>query len=168
MNSRRAFTLIEALLAAVILAMAIMAITMPFTVGAQNEQEDARRSLAVSLAQEMMEEILSKPFEDPDGHTYTCGPDPGEPWRSKFDNIDDYDGYTEASGNITSFDGEVVTTSASLDLTRHVTATYVYVSGQDTLEDPCFIRVVVEVRYRGNPVVTLTRLVYALYEGGGS
>jgi len=153
------FTLFEALLAAVILAMAIAAIIVPFTAGAQNEQADARRTLATSLAQEMMEEVLSRPFEDPQGSSEP-GPEPEEVSRDQFDNIDDYDGYFEAVGEVVNMDGQVVDDPAAVGLSRQVSATYVYVSGQDTSEPPTFIRVKVEVHYRGQAVVTLTRLVF--------
>ena len=48
------------------------------------------------------------------------------------------------------------------ELAREVKATYVYVAGQDTGGPPTFIRVTVTVKYRDNPNVTLTRLVYAM------
>ena len=105
---RRGFTLTEALLASVILTVTITAIIAPFTAGAQNEQVDARRILAVSYAQEMLEEILAKPFDDPDGES-VAGPEVGESERALFDNMDDYHGYSEAEGAIKSFDGEVTT-----------------------------------------------------------
>ena len=159
---RIAFTLIEALLTAVVLAMAVTAILMPFNAGAQNEASDARRTLAVSLAQEMMEEILAKPFEDPQGHAFSPGPDGDERSRASFDNVDDYHNYNEPAGQIRSFDGAVIDEPAAVNLSRHVTATYVYVNGQDVSADPSFIRVVVEVRHRGVPIVTLTRLVYRM------
>jgi len=156
----RAFTLVEALLASVILAMAITAILMPFTAGAQNEQADARSTLAVALAQELMEEILSKPFRDPQGDTEP-GPDGDERrGRSYFDNMDDYHGYAEEEWGILALDGTRVTDPAAAGLTRRVTATYVYVAGQDVSEAPTFLRITVDVRYSGQPLVSLTRLVY--------
>ncbi len=160
-NVGKGFTLIEALIAASVLAMAIAAITMPFTVGAQNELADSRRTLAVSLAQEMMEEILDKPFNDPDGAS-SPGPEPGETNRSKFDNIDDYDKYMEPPGQIADASGVINDEPASVGLSRHVSATYVYVSGQDASEDPSFVRVTVQIYYKNQVVITLTRLVYAV------
>ena len=159
---RAGFTLIEALLAATILAMGVAAITMPFTVGAQNEQVDARHTMALCLAQEMMEEILSRPFNDPDGGDRTPGPEPGETPRSGFDNIDDYHGYTEAAGNVRSRDGRLLTDAAVANLSRRVTVAYVYVQGQDVRQAPTFVRVTVEVLYRNRPTVTLTRLACEL------
>jgi MSHA pilin protein MshD len=155
------FTLTEALIAAVILLTAITAITLPFAAGARAEQADARLCLAVNLAQEMMEEILAKPFLDPQGTT-TVGPDPGETRRARFDNIDDYHGYYEGPGQIADATGAVITTPAAEGLSRQVTAQYVYVSGQDTSQPPTFIRVTVTVAYNGAVLVTLTRLVYKM------
>jgi len=158
-NLRLAFTLIEAMLASVILAMAITAIVMPFTTAVVSEADDARRTLAVNLAQEMMEEVLSKPFHDPAG-VMTPGPETGEV-RATFDNIDDYNNYSESAGQIKSFDGQVITGSAAVNLSRKVTTTYVYVSGQSTSNPATFIRITVSVSYGGQTIVSLSRLVFA-------
>jgi MSHA pilin protein MshD len=160
----RGFTLAEALLAAAILALAITAITMPFAAGAANEQVDGRQTLAVALAQEMMEEILAKPFDDPQGAS-SPGPETGETSRNRFDNVDDYHGYTETPGHIADGSGTVITGPAAAGLSRHVTAQYVYVTGQSTSGPATFIRVTVEVRHNNTPVVTLTRLVYKMPPG---
>lgn len=153
------FTLLEALLASGVLAMAVAAILMPFTAGAHNEQNDARATLAVALAQEMMEEVLSQPFKvDKQGEV--LGPEPGENKRTKFDTIDDYHGYTELDGEIVSLDERTVSEPAVVGLSRHVAVSYVYVAGQDTGGPPTFLRVTVEVKYRNQPLVTLSRLVY--------
>ena len=151
----------EALIAAAVLAMAITAITMPFTVGAQNELADSRRTLAVSLAQELMEEILNKPFSDPQGAS-NPGPEADEHSRSEFDNVDDYDGFVDLAGNIADSAGTIIDEPASVGLSRQAFATYVYISGQDASNDPTFIRVIVEICYQDQVVITLTRLVYAV------
>ena len=157
------FTLLEALLAAVVLAMAVAAITVPFTAGARNEQADARRTLAVAFAQEIMEEILAQPFEDDDPQfARNLGPELGETDRCFFDNIDDYHGYEESAGGIADIAGWFVNDPAAVGLSRRVTAQYVYVSGQDLSNPADFIRLTVEINYRQNPIVRLTRLVYAV------
>ena len=157
----RGFTLIEALMASAVLAMAITAITMPFAAGAKNEQVDARQTLAVGLAQEMMEEILSKPFDDPN-ETSTPGPEATETSRRRFYNVDDYNGYSEASGAIEDINGIVITDGAAAGLSRDVSAEYFYVTGQDMGKKSTFVRVTTAVRHNGNPLVTVTRLVYDL------
>ncbi len=149
------FTLLEALLAAVVLAIVVGAIIMPFTVGAANTAQNARSTLAVNLAQDLMEEILAKPFSDPNES------EAGETGRSNWDDMDDYDGYCEAVGTIAGFDGVTVDDPAAALLTRSATVESVYVAGQDQAEQPTFLRITVDVRYRGEVVVTLSRLAYA-------
>lgn len=149
------FTLLEALLAAVVLAMVVGAIVMPFTVGAQNTAADSRQTLAVNLAQDMIEEILTKSFHDPDGTEV------GEAGRGNWDDMDDYDGYSEAAGAIASFDGVVVSDPAAVGLTRSVSVEGVYVSGQGAPDPVTFMRITVEVCYHDQGQVELSRLVYA-------
>ncbi len=149
------FTLLEALLASVVLAIVVGAIVVPFTAGAGNTAHDARMTLAVNLAQDLIEEILSKPFSDPDG-TET-----GETGRSKWDDMDDYNGYTEAEGTIAGFDGAVVNDPAATALTRSAIVEGVYVSGQGPPDPATFLRITVEVRYHGQELVKFSRLAYA-------
>lgn len=160
-QSRAGFTLVESLLAAVVLLIAVAAVIVPFTVGARNEHVDRRRTVASGLAQEMIEEILSKPFADPQGAS-SPGPEPGEADRADFDNMDDYHGYSEAAGSVTDPAGVPATDAGEAELSRHVAAQYVYVSGQDIADPPTFVRITVEVRHAGRPVVTLERLAYAM------
>ncbi|MCY2931996.1 MAG: prepilin-type N-terminal cleavage/methylation domain-containing protein [Planctomycetota bacterium] len=159
MPARQAFTLIEAMIASVILAVTVTAVSLPFTAGAQNEQDSARVTLAVALAEELMEEILSKPFADPNG-VQTPGPEAGETGRSLYDNIDDYHGYSEADGQIKDVNGVACTGLLAKGLSRGALAEYVYLFGQSTAQSPSIIRVTVTVSYKGRAVSTLQRLVY--------
>jgi type II secretory pathway pseudopilin PulG len=153
-NSARAFTLLESLLASSLLATAVVGIIVPFVAGAQNQQDDSRRTLATSLAQELMEEILTKGFSDP-------GPMPGAGTsRTLFKYINDYNNYTESAGNITDNCGNAVTDPAAVGLSRTVTVSYVTVAGQTPVVPPIFACVTVEVDYYGNSIAKLTRLVY--------
>ena len=152
---RAGITLVESLLAATVLAMAVTAIIVPFSAGAQSAQEDARQTLAVGLAQGLMEEILAKGFSDPDGS------DTDEGGRWDWDNMADYDALAEADGDIRSFDRQLVTDPGARGVTRRASVKSVYVSGQDTADASTFLRIVVEVEHRGVTVIKLTRLVYA-------
>ncbi len=150
-------------MASTMLAMGASAVLLPFTVGAQNEFEDARRTLALYLGRELMEEIISKPFDDPDG-TDDMGPDPAETSRALFDNIDDYDnykdGYKESISSIVGVNDQTIDGVAIEGLQREVDITYIYVSGQDVSEDPNFVRVEVKMEYKGDKILTLRRLVH--------
>jgi len=154
------FTLIEALIATVILAMTVSVVAVSFSSGAKSELDDARRTLAANLAQEMMEEILSKPFNDPDGPS-NVGPEPGETGRQDFDNIDDYDGYSENVTAPGASSNASLTAQAATGLSRNVSARYVYVQGQDTKQPATFMRLTVEVKYRDQPLAAFFRLAYA-------
>src|SRR5690349_12721675 len=92
-GARGGFTLAEALLASVVLAVAVLGISQ--LTGASSQQSEALRqdARAVALARELMEEIASKPFTDPSianaNEEYQLGPDTGETSsRSTWDNID--------------------------------------------------------------------------------
>ena len=122
-------TLLESLMAIGLLAISITAVTMPFAAAAQAEIVDAQRTIAAALAREMMEEILAVDFYDPDGPSLP-GPDSNETDRSCFDNVDDYDGYTEGDGAVFGLEGTVMEDPASQGLSRSVTVDYVYVYGQ--------------------------------------
>jgi len=154
-NSPSGVTLLEALLAAVVLAMAAAAVIMPYAAGAQATLHDARQAVAVNLAQDIMEEILAKAFRDPDGD------ESAESRRSTWDDMDDYDGYEEPAGQIRSFDNVLADDPAGDGLSRHVSVQAVYVAGQDMGDPPTFLRVTVQIKHDGQTVTTLSRLVYA-------
>lgn len=159
MPARQAFTLIEAMIASAILAATVTAVSLPFTAGAKNEQDSARVTLAVALAEELMEEILSKPFADPAG-VQTPGPEASETSRSLYDNIDDYHNYSEPDGQIRDSNGLACTDLLAKGLSRSALAEYVYLSGQSTAQSPSVIRVSVTVKYKGQTLSTIQRLVY--------
>jgi hypothetical protein len=169
-KSGTGFTLIEALLAAVVLAAVVTALVVPFAAGARIQQVEVRRFLAAGLAEQMMEEILRHPFEEPDdGDTEPegesrFGPEPDERSRGDYDAIDDYDGHVEAAGVLTDAVGRAITDAGVAGLTRHVRVEYVYVTGQDASEHVPLLRVRVEVRHAGRTIITLTRLVHWLWQ----
>ena len=148
------FTLIEALLASVILALVVGAILMPFTAGAQNAVQNAREVLAANLAQELMEEILSKSFNDPDGTNA------GETNRMKWDDMRDYNNFSESQGNIRNLSGEIFTDPLAANMSRTARVESVYVAGQTTSNPPTFLRITVEIRYKGQVIKKISRLVY--------
>jgi MSHA pilin protein MshD len=93
LSRRRAFTTIEALIAATILAILTAAVSGALMAG-RAQSKTARDTLSASfLSQSLMDEIFRLPFNDPQGYS-TMGPDNGET-RATFDNIDDYCGYTD-------------------------------------------------------------------------
>jgi MSHA pilin protein MshD len=159
-SPRRAggFTLAEALIASTVLAIAVTAITLPFASAAQNEQADGQMTIAVSLAQEMMEEIILKPFAAIDPN-FPLGPEAGET-RSTFNSIDDYNGYFEAAGNIRDFSGAVCTDPLAAGLSRLVSVNAAHVPGQSASDPYTFVLVKVAILQGSREVACLSRLAY--------
>jgi len=160
-NGSKAFTLLEALLASVLLALVISAALLPFTVGVQNDQAVGRQAEAVALAQDLMEEILAP--NDP--ARKVPGPDAGEGYRRDFDNVDDYHGYVEQPGGIVpsmAQEVDATNTGAPIDpeLSRYATVSYIYLTGQDTSAPYNACRVVVAVYAGATELVRLSRVVY--------
>jgi len=143
------------MVAVTVLSMAIFGITAPFAIAAASQAEDARRTLANALAQEMMEEILAKSHEAADA----AATGPGRRVRAEFESIHEYAVLDEPAGRIEDAFGHVIRDPAATGLSRHTRVHNVSVGGQTSLETS-FVRVDVELRYRGKHVLTVTRLVY--------
>jgi len=156
---RRGFTLAEAMMAMVVLGIAAAGVLLPFTSGAQVRAEGIHRTLAANLASDLMEEVITKPFLDPDGGAYVLGLDVGD---TTFDNIDDYHGYSEAEEQIKDSTGEIITDSNYAKFSREATCEYVTVPQQPTQSEPekCnFILVTVKVKYNGREIAVINRLI---------
>jgi len=93
------FTLLEVLIASSILAFTTLALVQAVSAGQSQTLDALRRARGTALAEAMLEEVLSKPYADPEGET-TLGPDAGESARDDFDNLDDYHGHSEAAGAV--------------------------------------------------------------------
>jgi prepilin-type N-terminal cleavage/methylation domain-containing protein len=156
---RRAFTLVEALLASTILAVVAASAALPFAAGVQQAQEAARLEQAVALGQAMMEEVLARPFFEPGNSTPAPGPDSGETARTLFDNIDDFHGFSESVGGLRNYQNQPITDSAAAGLWRTVAVQYVSFPIQTAQDTNSFVKVTVNV-FDGNTLaLTLQRLV---------
>ncbi len=95
--SARGFSLAEAALATALVAgLAVAVLTTAGRLGVAR-QKTADAVLAGALADQLMQEILALPFEEPGGSGGALGPDAGETGRALFDDVDDYDGFSEAT-----------------------------------------------------------------------
>lgn len=98
------FTLVEVLIASAILSFATLAVVQAVTAGQAQTLDALKRARADALAEAMLEEVLSKSYNDPEGEA-GFGPDTGEEDRAGFDNIDDYHDYAETAGALTDHAG---------------------------------------------------------------
>jgi prepilin-type N-terminal cleavage/methylation domain-containing protein len=157
----RGFTLAEAMLAIVVLGIAAAGVLLPFSSGAAVQAEGMRRTLGAKLAGDLMEQITTLPFHDPDGsaYYYNEGPDAGEATLEDFDNIDDFDGYTELQGQVKDSSGMVFTDLNYIKFDRDASCNYVYVPQESQLHTPEYILITVRVYYDGREIAAINRLV---------
>lgn len=114
-------SLVEAMMALAVLSVAVLAVNYAVVAGQVHARAGDESMRAMDLAQDLMEEILALPYQDPDG-TSALGPEGSESNRQSFDNSDDFHGYTEAAGSIADFSGnlygaEVQSFSRSVSIT---------------------------------------------------
>ncbi len=87
--SQRGVTLIELLLSIVIVAIAASSVLGVLSMTTGSSADPMVRHQASAIAEAYLEEILLKSFTDPDGVD-------GEAVRANFDDVDDYDGLSDA------------------------------------------------------------------------
>jgi len=109
-------------MASAILAFAVSAISYAISAGQAQTHDALHEMRATSLAEAMLEEVVSLPYVDPQG-ALTIGPDAGESNRQAFDNCDDFDGYTEDLGEVADAEG-VAYSSDYAAFSRTIDATY--------------------------------------------
>lgn len=116
------FTLIEGLLAAVVLSVAVggVAITMSAAHGQSAILRENTRMTA--LARQLMEEITALPFADPDTHQAKLGPNESE--RGSYDDVGDYDNYSDNSTEMTTAGGEPAAMNDVGEYQRQVTVEF--------------------------------------------
>jgi prepilin-type N-terminal cleavage/methylation domain-containing protein len=110
-RQRAGYTLAESLIASVVLAIAIVAISGTLAASYQQNNVRGNTTTALNLAQQLMEEIAAKPIDLPTGQTNKPGWQQGQTDRRQYDTLDDYNGYTDFSGTIQAADGSTVNLS---------------------------------------------------------
>ena len=103
------FTLVEMVIAIVIISVGPAGVLLAFNTSVRSSADPLIHKQMLAVAEEMMEEILLKPFAvsgpPPTNSLKSCGGG-APPSRSAFDDVSDYDGY-QTSG-VCDIDGEVV------------------------------------------------------------
>jgi len=167
-DARRAFTLVEALLASTILAVVAASASLPFIAVAQQTNAAAEFETAAELGEELMEEILARPFYAPGEEAPSLGPESGEIERKYYNAIDDFHNYSEyqvaTESLLENYKGEVVAESQMTGYWRRSTVEYVRLPDQAAADsDYAFARITVEVLRDDRSIVTLVRLVAREY-----
>ena len=154
---RQGFTLVEVLVASAILSFVTLGIVQAVSAGQARTLDALKRARAQALAEVLLEEILAKPYADPEGET-AFGPDADEGSRADFDNIDDYHGYIESAGALA--DHAAATYPADYQsLARSVSVVAVTNSVTDLGGDHAGLQVTVSVSEPGGRVWSVQRFV---------
>lgn len=114
---RSAFTLVEALIASVVLATTVIGITMALSASYQTNAHLEEAGASTALARQLLEEIASRPYLDP--VTQLIAP-PGNGNRSTYTSLGQYQGYTDQTDSMTTLGGATVPTIDSGTYTRSV------------------------------------------------
>lgn len=89
--SARGFTLVELIIFIVVVSAGLAGILSVMNTVVRSSADPMVRKQAMALADSILEEILLKNYADPDGSNA------GETGRSNWDNVDDYQGQTNAA-----------------------------------------------------------------------
>ncbi len=87
--NNRGFTLIELIISIVVVSIALGGVLMAINYTVTHSADPMLQHQALAIAESYLEEILLKPFADPDGVD-------GEGSRALFDDVDDYDGLSDS------------------------------------------------------------------------
>ncbi len=138
LSTTKAFTLTEAMMAVVILAIAAAGLLLPFTSGAAMQAEGSRLTLAAKLASDLMEQIINTSFDDV---------------------VSSFNGYSESQGQVKDSGGSVFTGSLYSKFSRDSSCSYVYFPIEDMRASPKFILATVSVYYKSDEIVKINRLI---------
>jgi prepilin-type N-terminal cleavage/methylation domain-containing protein len=131
-RNRKGFSLAEAVIATVVLGIAAAGVLLPFTSGVSVRAEGERRTLAAKLASDLMERFVNTSFDEL---------------------VEDGGGYVnELQGQVKDVNGVVFSDPAYANFSRGA-------SCEDDASQPFFIIVTVWVKYNGNEIVRLSRLI---------
>ncbi|MBX2851893.1 MAG: prepilin-type N-terminal cleavage/methylation domain-containing protein [Phycisphaeraceae bacterium] len=157
MKRCQGFSLAEVLIASAILSFVTLGIVQAVTAGQARTLDALKRARAQALAEVLLEEVLAKPYADPEGAT-AFGPDAGETVRIDFDNIDDYHGYLESAGAIADHADSLYPNDYQ-SLERSVSVVAVTNSVADLGGDHTGLQVTVSVNEPGGRVWSVERFV---------
>ena len=124
-------------MATVVLSIAAAGVLLPFTCGAAERAEGNRRTLAAKLAGDLMEKIVTTPFEQ----------------------IVPSFNYTESQGQVKNAAGVVFTDSNYANFSRAVNCGQVRMAQETELTEAVFILASVMVYYNGGEIAVINRLI---------
>lgn len=104
MRPRHGLTIVECMIAMTILSVIVLVTCYTLAAGQQHVYEGNRLASAVRLGRDLLEEITARGYRDPSGTT-NFGPESDELTRAAFDDVDDYQNYSEPAGSLVDASG---------------------------------------------------------------
>lgn len=154
---RQAFTLIEGLIASLILAVGVMGVAATLSASASQARALATDTTAQMLARELMEEVAAKPFAAPATND-AAGYKLGNTSRATYDNLSDYDGYSDATP-LKSLNGDIIDTGDGVTYTRSVSIEFRSTPGGPDGLGGDYAMITVNVKANLGRSITMSRLV---------
>ena len=133
----RGFTLVEALIALVILGIAAAGLILPFASSAAVQEQGCSQTLAAKLACDLTEQIIAADFNQI---------------------VPTYGSYNEPKGQVKNAAGVVFTDSMYADLSRQAVCEYIYMPQQQSFGAYNFIRITVKVYQNDLKLAEVVRL----------
>jgi type II secretory pathway pseudopilin PulG len=154
-RTRRGTSLIEVVVSTVIVGVLIVATLNALGAATSSSRTAGNRAVAIGLADDLMAEIVKAKYVDP-GNSPVFGPETGETTRNAFNDVDDYNGWSEQPP--TAKDGTAYTDRN--DWKRRVTVDRVTVADptKTSTTETGVKRITVDVDYQGTNVVEQTAL----------
>ena len=157
---RPAFTLAEALMASVVLAIVAASCTLPLTAAAKQLADAEQLRYATELGQALIDEIAARPVTDARVADKVPGPSALETSRKAYLNTDAFNGFAESSDKVArDYEGTAIAGDTISGYWRTASVQYVSFAGQMTGDDNAFALVTVRVYFNTQQVATLTRLL---------
>jgi len=154
----KGFTLVEAMMALVVLGLAVAAILTPITAAVDQKDRAAKQMVAVLLAEQTIEECLSRTVwcsNDP----IVLGHDAGKTTRAAYNEKSDYHNLNESASQLGTVYGSALAASTFPNLKRKTWMQTLYLSGEYTGYSPDFVMLTVRVYDGDEELVTLRRLI---------
>lgn len=140
---RPGFAMIEAVMATVIMAIALAAALQTAAAAGVYQLQAAEQTRASGLANDMVSEIMYQPYQDVSATL-------SGPGRTAFNDIDDYNGWTESP--LQNKDGSTIPNTTGW--TRSVSVCFLTTSGTVSALDTGIKEIVVTVSQGSRPLVT--------------
>jgi Tfp pilus assembly protein PilV len=155
LRAARAFTLAEALIASVVLAIAVVGIAGTLAASYDTRTSSDEDATAATLARTLLEEIAAKPFATT---ASSSGWSAGNKNRATYVNVADYQGYTDENP-FRSLDGQEIDLEAAYRRSVNYTCPATITASGTTMTSNQFGLVTVTVTSKSGRVTRLSRLL---------